>query len=633
MTELLSPLMPALAGALLHFLWQGALLGLFAALVLALLRNARPQARYAVACIALLACVLWPAATLWQALAQAGDAASAATSTHVGLGIAPAANGRATGIGAALPLPAFDLQPWIVVLWAAGVGLLSLRMAGGLFWVRHLCRHAQAEADAQWQACLQRLATRMGIARKVALRIGHDGDGPVTAGWWRPLVVLPAAIVARMPAELVEALIAHELAHVRRHDYLVNLLQGAVETLLFYHPVVWWLSRRIRIERELVADDLAAAALGEPRRLALALSELDRHAGMRSLPPPSRYAPAAHGGHLMSRIRQLVRPERRAIGSAVALPLIGLAIAGAAFYAHAHLAPAQSTAATTATTHVPPPAPPPAPAAPAAAVPAPPPPPPPPPKRLTIASNDAQAGYALVRKDGDDFSVSGSNADNRDIEAAHQGIDGDFLWFRRDGKAWVVSDPATVARARQAWASTDALSEQMQGLNARMQPHSERMQALGQRMQALSADNAMETPQARAASEQMQALGEQMGELGQRQAALAGRMATASEADAARLQREQDQLSREQQALSAQMERHAAVLEAAGKRMEAQHAPMEAIGKEMDAAGKPMEAIGKEMEALGARIEHEAGIADRQVRKLIDEAYAGGRARPAPSRR
>lgn len=639
MNEPLSLLMPALAGALLHFLWQGVLIGLLAALALALLRNARPQTRYAVACIALLACVAWPTFTLLQALAHAGDAASATALTYVGLDAAQSAQGLATGISAALPLPGFDPQPWIVALWAAGVGLLSLRMAGGLLWVRRLCRHAQAEADAQWQACVQRLTARIGIVRKIALRVSEDGDGPMTAGWWRPVVVLPAAIVARMPADLVEALIAHELAHVRRHDYLVNLLQGAVETLLFYHPVVWWLSHRIRIERELVADDLAAAALGEPRRLALALSELDRHAGARSLAPPTHYAPAAHGGHLMSRIRQLVRPERRAIGSAVALPLIGLAIAGAAFYAHAHLAPVQSATAAHVAPPAPPspPAPPPPPPVPGAVLPAPPvpptpPTPPTPPARITIASNADKAGYALVRKGEEGFSMIGNSSDADEVEIARKGMDSDFIWFRRDGKAWVISDADTVARARQAWASTDALGKQMEGLSTRMQPHSDRMEALGKRMESLGAVDAFDTPEARAASEKMQALGEEMGVLGQRQSLLAMKSIKASGAEQERLQREQDQLSRQQQALSEQMDRHAAVLDAASKRMQAQRAPMDALGREMEDASKPMESIGKEMEALGSRIEREAHIADKQVRQLIDEAYASNRARPAPTR-
>ena len=631
MNEFLSLLMPALATALLQFLWQGALIGLLAALALALLRNAQAQTRYAIACLALLACVLWPAFTLLQALMQTEDAASAATLTYIGADAARTAN---ASLRHALQGPVASGLPWIVALWAAGVTACSLRMAGSVLWVRRMCNRAQATAGAEWQACAQRLAMRMGIRRTVALRLSDEGDSPVTAGWRRPLVLLPAALLARMPADLVEALIAHELAHIRRHDYLVNLLQGAVEALLFYHPVVWWLSHRIRIERELVADGIAAAALGEPRRLAVALSELDRHAGVRSSIPQMRYAPAAHGGHLMSRIRQLVRPEPRAIGKAAALPLLGLAVAGAAFYAHARLVPPPPAAPAPHDAPAAPPAPPAAPApvpAPApAALPAPPA-PPAAPARIVVASKDL-SGYALVRKGRDGYSMSGSSSDHDDIEAARKGIDGDFIWFRRDGKAWVVSDADTVARARQAWAATDALSKQMDVLGDRMRPHSERMEALGKRMESLSADNAFDTPEVRAASKQMEALGEKMGELGQRQAKLALQSVDASDAERQRLQREQDELARQQEALSAQMERHSAVMDAAGKRMQVQHAPMEAIGKEMEQAGKPMETIGKEMEVLGSKIEREAGIADKQVRKLIDEAYASGRARPAPTR-
>lgn len=629
MNELLPLLVPALAATLLHFLWQGLLIGLVAAAVLALLGNARPHTRYAVACSALLACVLWPAFTLLQAVMQANDAPVAAL-TYVA---ADASGfGDASVLREALSAPRLPPLPWIVALWAAGVAVCSLRMAGGLLWVRHMCDRAQVATGAEWQVCTQRLAARMGIRRMVALRMSEEGDSPVTAGWRRPVVLLPVALLARMPAELVEALIAHELAHIRRHDYLVNLLQGAVETLLFYHPVVWWLSRRIRIERELVADGIAAEALGEPRRLAVALSELDRHAGVRSLAPQTRYAPAAHGGHLMSRIRQLVRPERRAIGKAAALPLIGLAMAGAAFYAQARLAVPPVPAAPA---HVTPPAPLSSPLMPVAAVTSPAavpaPPAPPAPSTRRVASSD-DPSYALVRKGQDGFSLSGSSHDIDGIEIARKNIDDDFIWFRRDGKAWIISDADTVARAHQAWATTEALSGQMEGLSQRMQPHSERMQALGNRMEALSAGNAFETPEVHAASEKMEALGARMGELGERQARLALQSMDGSNAERERLHREQEALSRQQQSLSAEMERHAAVLEAAGKRMEAQHAPMEALGKEMEAAGKPMEAIGKDMEVLGAKMEREAEIAGRQVRKLIAEAYASGRARPAPTR-
>ncbi|MGJ4727905.1 M56 family metallopeptidase [Luteimonas sp. SDU101] len=224
MNELLAQLVPALAAALLHFLWQGLLIGLVAAAALALLGNARPQARYAVACGALLACVLWPGLTLLQAVVQADAAAPVAALAYV----AADASGIAdvSVLGEALHTPRLPPLPWIVALWAAGVLVCSLRMAGGLLWVRHLCDRAQLATGAEWQACTQRLAARMGIRLTVALRISAEGDSPVTAGWRRPVVLLPVALLARMPAELVEALIAHELAHIRRHDYLVNLLQA-----------------------------------------------------------------------------------------------------------------------------------------------------------------------------------------------------------------------------------------------------------------------------------------------------------------------------------------------------------------------------------------------------------------------
>jgi beta-lactamase regulating signal transducer with metallopeptidase domain len=644
MTDVLATLVPALAMVLLHFLWQGALVGLLAWLALAVLGNARPQARYAAACLALLACVLLPAWSVLHALSGADIAPVAQVASAGGdIGIAvPAARTIALN---ALPAPPVDVLPWIVALWAVGVGVLSLRMGCGLLWVRRLCREARIDVDGRWQACVERLAPKLGIGRRVALRLVDTGDSPVTAGWRRPLVLLPVALVARMPADLVEALIAHELAHVRRHDYLVNLMQGAAEALLFYHPIVWWLSHRIRIERELVADDLAAAALGEPRRLALALSELDRHVAARSIATSPHYAPAAHGGHLMSRIQQLVRPSHRATGVAVLLPLIGLAVAGTAFYAQARMAvPAEAyaeaaPAPVVAVQSLPTPAAQPGvavlptPEANARSMPA----PTAAPVARTVAAVDqdersrGRDGYALVRKDREGFSMSGDSADIDAIRAARELIDGDFLWFRRDGKAWVVRDADTLARVRDAWARTDALNGQMQALDVRMQPHSQRMEVLGARMQALGEHNAFESPDAHAATARMEALGEQMEAVAERQTALAARMQEVAQADQSQLQREQQELTREQQAIQREMQEHGTLLETLGARMEAQHAPMEALGREMEAAAEPMEAIGKEMETLGNRIEREAHIADGQVRMLIDEAYRDGRAQPAPS--
>lgn len=138
-------------------------------------------------------------------------------------------------------------------------------------------------------------------------------------------MLVPAALVTGMPPHLLEALLAHELGHIRRHDYLVNLVQNVIEALLFYHPAVWWLSRRIRSEREQIADDFAARQLGEPRRVAQALSELERW----QFSPP-HLAQAANGGDLMARIRRLVRPAPQALDWRAALPVLGLVLACAA---------------------------------------------------------------------------------------------------------------------------------------------------------------------------------------------------------------------------------------------------------------------------------------------------------------
>ena len=606
---------PLLARTLIDFVWQGALIGLLAWLVLMLVRNARPQLRYAVACLALLACALLPIVRFALAIVAAGDAPMPAGTPAMAIPDAAfAAQALHTGAVFALPTPPPASMAWLVALWASGAGLLSLRMLGGALWLRRVCREARSEAGA-WQARVDALARRLGVRRAVALRLTADGDGPATTGWWRPVILLPAAVAMHLPADLLEALLAHELAHVRRHDYLINLLQRLVETLLFYHPVVWWLSHRIRIERELVADDLAATALGDRRRLAVALATLDRLAAAPRSPfPLPAFAQAAHGGHLMSRIQQLVRPSRRAIGGAVLPPLLGLAVAAGAFYAHAHLAPKPITGQTPPRATSPDPT--------------------PKPQRIARA-DDRRDGiaYALVRKGEDGMTMSGSHddRDNADIEAARRDIDGDFLWFRRDGKAYVVRDAATLAQADAAWAKTRELSAQMDTLSARMQPHQEKMQALGARMQALQVE-VVQPPEMEAARVEMERLSGRMQVLSTRMSTLGADMGTSDDAGRDRLQAQMDALSAEQETLGREMERQGEIMEAAGERIEARTAPMEALGHQMEDAGKPMETIGKEMEAVGARIERSAADAEARTRRLIDDAFAKGLAMPAPTR-
>lgn len=295
-------LIAALGWSLLYFVWQALLVGALAAAALWLLRGVDARARYAACAVALFACVAIPTIHLLYLL---------------GAGAAPAPFLSSLALN--------EWMPSLVLAWSAGVALMSLRLLLGLAWVGRLRRQAR-DAPAVWQARLDTLALRMGVRFPVPLKLHDALASPVTVGFFRPLVLLPASLLSGMPVPLIEALLAHELAHVRRWDYLVNLLQSVAEALLFFHPVVWWLSARMRIEREQVADALAAQALQDPAQLASALHQLSlqavtQHHGHLML--------SARGGTLLLRIRRLMAPEPMPgrAGWKLALPAMLLAFA------------------------------------------------------------------------------------------------------------------------------------------------------------------------------------------------------------------------------------------------------------------------------------------------------------------
>ena len=315
-------LIDSLGWTLVHFIWQGALIGCATALLLLVLRNARPEVRYNIACTGLLACLLWPAAELTLRL-QGGDVVTAQMRFADAL-VGMATHGAPGGLLGWLQAQLL----WIVGFWAVCAAVLSLRMALGLVWIRRSGRSERT--DARLQGVVSTLARSFGVERKVTLRVVDQLASPVTAGWLRPVILMPAALVTGMPHELLNALLAHEMAHVRRLDYLVNLGQNVVEILLFYHPAVWWISGRIRSEREQIADELAARHTGEPRTLARALSTLEQLQYANQ-----QLAIGAGGGDLLARIKRLVRPDTQALNWKAALPALGLAAACLTVYAHA----------------------------------------------------------------------------------------------------------------------------------------------------------------------------------------------------------------------------------------------------------------------------------------------------------
>ena len=304
------------AWVLLHFVWQGCGVAGLLRLALAVVPRTQASLRYAAACLALALLALSPPLTFWYLHAPRA---------HVGpLGplVWPAASGSGQGSYLALGLCA---------VWALGSGLMTLRLLLGLGRLRRVVASATL-ASAHWQRQVALLARRVRSSQRVRLLSSEHVDAPVVLGWLRPVILLPLSALSSLPPASVEALLAHELGHVRRFDYLVNVLQSCVEALLFYHPAVHWVSRCMRDEREHCCDDIAVQATGEPLRYARALAEMET---LRArLPEP---ALAANGGTLMLRIERILNrppstqcdPRAWLTASFTLASALSLALAGA----------------------------------------------------------------------------------------------------------------------------------------------------------------------------------------------------------------------------------------------------------------------------------------------------------------
>lgn len=330
-------MIPSLASflgwSLLHALWQGALVGLAGWLALTLLPRRWVNLRYGVACALLAALVVTPVATTARQAPRTAAALPAAGAL-VGRG---SVTGAAQAPAAPLPRLRAGLErgldrgaPWLPLLWLPGFLLCALRVAGGGAWLTR-ARRAAVPVEGPWATRVLVLAKDMNLRRLVDLRSLPDLEGPVVVGILKPVILLPLSLLSSLPPDQLDMLLRHELAHVRRHDYLVNLLQRWVEALFFFHPAAWWLSARIREERELCADALATAQ-GRPLLLAEALTSLISLKLGCDLPDPA-FAVGALDGALGERLKALLdlpRPQRHLRLALLALPL--LAVAGLSLY-------------------------------------------------------------------------------------------------------------------------------------------------------------------------------------------------------------------------------------------------------------------------------------------------------------
>lgn len=290
----------ALGGAVLHFLWQGTLIALLAGGVLCLARRQTPGQRYAISVAAMVTCVLCFGVTAALPLIN-----SASSTTGY---VVPAPVMQFDSITLhTVTKPTEAAPPYLraaALFWALGLAVMLARLGWQSRAIHRLKHMGTGAADPLWQHQFTTLREQYGVSPGVRLLRSTLAEVPMVVGWCKPVVLIPAAAFTGLTPDQLKAVLAHELAHIRRHDPLINAVQAIIETLLFFHPAVWWLSAQIRHEREHCCDDLALQTTGDPKTLARALVCLE---SLRSQPTASpQLALAANGAPLMERIQRIL---------------------------------------------------------------------------------------------------------------------------------------------------------------------------------------------------------------------------------------------------------------------------------------------------------------------------------------
>ncbi len=308
-----------LGWTLIHFLWEGTVLTLLLYLFMGFTRDSR--ARYGAGVVIIAFMSASPVITFFSLLAGDHSHADPSQLQAVVSSLKTVASSAAGIPVAAQSLLSTDWLAYCVVAWLAGVTVFALRALGGYLVLRRLVREKCEPLAADLRALCARLQEKLGVTRTVRYVHSHLVQAPAVVGWFRPAVLIPVSALAGLSPSQLEAVIAHELAHIRRLDCFVNLFQIAVETILFYHPAVWWVNRQIRIERENCCDDVAVMVSGDSLTYARALVLMEdcRHTPQMAL--------AANSGSLKHRVSRILGLDVMTRS----VPQAGLAIVGCLF--------------------------------------------------------------------------------------------------------------------------------------------------------------------------------------------------------------------------------------------------------------------------------------------------------------
>ena len=331
--------------ALLHSLWQGAIVAAVLAVALHLMRRRSAAARHAMCLLAMLVLFFSVVGTAWivrpaaRGIGQSPrlDSVISIAESDASVSVRAASARESSNVAESMEAAAIRVSwrerfepmlPVVSAVWIFGVALLSLRHFVGWRKLSAL-RGRGVIARGDLEEMFQRLLERFGRSGGVRLLESAEAAVPMLAGFLKPVVLLPMSVISGLSAREIEAILAHELAHVVRRDAWSNLAQIAVETLFFYHPAVWWIGRRAREEREIAADDLALRVCSDRRTYAGALARL---AELHLAPAAGL---AANGGSLLARIQRIVRPapvETLPSGWSLGIPTLLTVLALAAVF-------------------------------------------------------------------------------------------------------------------------------------------------------------------------------------------------------------------------------------------------------------------------------------------------------------
>ncbi len=338
----LSDLFSVVAETLLHSIWQGGIIAILLTLVLLFMKKVDTRIRYAVSGLALMILVMVVVGTGWYLLASEFDL-MASNSERPVMAYAQAGSKAQSSSGSASAIatsidsgdPQTEqtgnsfisgwqfayLSPWITFIWITGMTCIAFKHIIGWVRLKSMTITNASPISPEWATRCEDLCRRFYITRKVGLFVSENISVPCVIGFVKPVVVLPVSMLSGLTGEQIEMILVHELAHIKRYDVLVNYVQKSIETLLFFNPAVWWISRQIRAEREHCCDDFAIFHCGSKKEYARALASLEYSRRSPSL------AMAADGTSLLSRVRRIAGLSARG-GDVMIKGITGMIVLG-----------------------------------------------------------------------------------------------------------------------------------------------------------------------------------------------------------------------------------------------------------------------------------------------------------------